>query len=60
MNNNKNLDEGWPDDPANAQDPILQKVDPTRRQTLIARRRGDTLTWDIILQGENETVFFDV
>jgi protocatechuate 3,4-dioxygenase alpha subunit len=43
---------------ANRADPALDLVDPTRRQTLIARRDGDVLTFDIHLQGDMETVFF--
>jgi protocatechuate 3,4-dioxygenase alpha subunit len=49
----------FPDDPANAGDPILALVPAERRSTLIARRSGDTLEWNIVLQGNNETVFFD-
>ncbi|MFV0298771.1 MAG: protocatechuate 3,4-dioxygenase subunit alpha [Hyphomicrobiaceae bacterium] len=45
---------------ANASDPVLASVPEERRQTLIARRSGQTYTLDIRLQGENETVFFDV
>ncbi|HEY7484724.1 MAG TPA: protocatechuate 3,4-dioxygenase subunit alpha [Streptosporangiaceae bacterium] len=46
---------------ANAADPALTAVDPERRGTLIAHKDGDdTLRFDIRLQGENETVFFDV
>ncbi|MDQ0317676.1 protocatechuate 3,4-dioxygenase subunit alpha [Amorphus orientalis] len=52
------------DEEANAQDPILQLVPPPRRDTLMAARKdgGGTPTYaiDIRLQGENETVFFDV
>jgi glutamate/aspartate transport system permease protein len=50
----------FPDDPANGDDAILALVPAERRQTLIARRAGDgTLEWNIVLQGKNETVFFD-
>ncbi len=45
-----------------AADPVLQLVPEHRRSTLIARPLTDdgvTLTWDIELQGERETVFFD-
>ncbi|HAP88880.1 MAG TPA: protocatechuate 3,4-dioxygenase subunit alpha [Arthrobacter bacterium] len=43
-----------------AKDPLLSSLDADRRQTLIARRDADGgLTWDIRLQGENETVFLD-
>ncbi|WP_158914965.1 protocatechuate 3,4-dioxygenase subunit alpha [Caulobacter sp. S45] len=49
------------DEPANAEDPILELVPTDRRQTLIARRTSDgTYRFDIVLQGENETVFFDI
>ena len=48
------------DDPANVEDPILALVPAERRQTLIARRASDgKLEWNIVLQGRNETVFFD-
>lgn len=49
----------FPDDPANADDPILARVPAERRGTLIARRRGDVLEWNLVLQGRDETVFFD-
>ena len=49
----------FPDDPANAEDPILALVPAERRSTLIARRKADVLEWNVILQGKNETVFFD-
>lgn len=44
----------------NATDPILQSVAPERRQTLLAKpsTAGNTLVFDICLQGSNETVFF--
>jgi protocatechuate 3,4-dioxygenase alpha subunit len=46
---------------ANASDPVLALIDPPqRRDTLIARRDGDNFRFDIRLQGEGETVFFDV
>jgi protocatechuate 3,4-dioxygenase, alpha subunit len=50
------------DEPANAADPILGRIEePARRETLIARRLTGTseYRWDISMQGENETVFFD-
>ena len=50
----------FPDDAANAEDPILALVPAERRQTLVARRAADgSLEWNIVLQGKNETVFFD-
>ena len=48
---------------ANAADPILALVPAERRATLIAaREQGDVLTYrfDVHLQGDRETVFFDV
>jgi protocatechuate 3,4-dioxygenase alpha subunit len=50
---------------ANAEDPVLRLIEPAeRRQTLMATReeRGDEVVYrfDIRLQGEPETVFFDV
>jgi protocatechuate 3,4-dioxygenase alpha subunit len=50
----------FPDDPANAEDPILALVPAERRSTMIARRAAEgTLEWNAVLQGKNETVFFD-
>jgi protocatechuate 3,4-dioxygenase alpha subunit len=51
--------------PLNAEDPVLNIIDPpSRRETLIARREDrsgmPTYVFDIHLQGERETVFFDV
>lgn len=50
---------------ANAKDFVLNRIpDPKRRATLIARKAEDepvpTYRLDICLQGDNETVFFDV
>jgi protocatechuate 3,4-dioxygenase alpha subunit len=50
---------------ANAQDPVLNIIEqPERRKTLIASRSNrdgaKIYTFDIHLQGEQETVFFDV
>ncbi len=52
----------FPDDPANAEDFALHVVEPARRETLIARKspqRENLLEWNVVLQGPNETVFFD-
>jgi protocatechuate 3,4-dioxygenase alpha subunit len=52
----------FPDDPANAEDPVLKLVPAERRATLIARRSpGDrsALEWNVRVQGQDETVFFD-
>jgi protocatechuate 3,4-dioxygenase, alpha subunit len=49
------------DEPANSDDPILDLVPAGRRHTLIARHTGDGhYVFDIVMQGPNETVFFDV
>jgi len=50
----------FPDETAaNAEDPILKLVPPARRGTLILKQKGKALEWNIVLQGKNETVFFD-
>lgn len=43
-----------------ADDLILNLVPAERRKTLIAARDGNRFTLDIVLQGANETVFFDI
>jgi protocatechuate 3,4-dioxygenase alpha subunit len=48
----------FPDEPATETDPILAGVGPARRQTLVARLGNDGYVFDIVLQGEHETVFF--
>lgn len=49
---------------ANAKDPVLQSVPAERRDTLIAKReeRGGRVIYrfDIRMQGDHETVFFDL
>lgn len=47
---------------ANADDPILTRLEhQVRVPTLIGKKTGDAeYTFDIVLQGENETVFFDI
>jgi protocatechuate 3,4-dioxygenase, alpha subunit len=49
----------FPDEAANADDPILKLVPPARRATLIAKKNAAMLEWNVILQGADETVFFD-
>lgn len=48
----------------NTQDPVFAGLDPVRRQTLVAQRcelpGGVVYRWDIRLQGEGETIFFDL
>jgi protocatechuate 3,4-dioxygenase alpha subunit len=54
------------DEPANAVDPLLERIPADRRDTLVARRgeepRDGVLTYrfDVVLQGANETVFLDL
>jgi len=46
----------------NAADPVLGLVEPARRATLVARAdpvHPAALSWDVVLQGAHETVFFD-
>ena len=53
----------FPDEPSNAADPILKLVPAERRATLIAKKTGGrdgVLEWNVVIQGDNETVFFDV
>lgn len=49
---------------ANATDPVLSSVPEERRETLIAQRnetpKGVVYRFDIHMQGDRETVFFDV
>jgi len=45
---------------ANTRDRVLGRVDPERRETLIALTEGSVLRFDIRLQGESETVFFQL
>lgn len=45
---------------ANGEDPILARIEHRIRvPTLIAERKGDIYVFDVHLQGEKETVFFD-
>ena len=49
-----------PDEASNSQDAVLQGVPAERRATLVAKAAGkNELSWDVALQGDNETVFFD-
>ena len=48
---------------ANTNDPIVKLVPAERRQTLIAQRENGgagRFEWNVHLQGDDETVFFDV
>jgi len=47
------------DEEAISSDPLLQEVPAERRGTLVAQAQGPSAYgWNIILQGQNETVFF--
>jgi protocatechuate 3,4-dioxygenase, alpha subunit len=39
-------------------DAVLASIDPRRRHTLVAKRDGEVLRFDVHLQGPDETVFF--
>ncbi|QGA58429.1 protocatechuate 3,4-dioxygenase subunit alpha [Brucella sp. 2280] len=46
---------------ANTEDPVLARIEHRMRvPTLIGQREGDVYHFDIHLQGEKETVFFDI
>lgn len=50
----------FPDEPSNTDDYVLRRVPPERRNTLIARQVAPgKLQWNVVLQGDAETVFFD-
>ncbi len=52
------------DEPSNASDPVLLCVPENRRATLLAARQQEGASvvyrFDIVLQGEGETVFFNI
>lgn len=53
----------FPDEAANGGDFILNLVESARRGTLVANNvagQSGTLEWNVILQGHDETVFFDI
>jgi protocatechuate 3,4-dioxygenase, alpha subunit len=45
---------------ANAADPVLSAVPDAARATLVAAATGEGYRFDVVLQGEHETAFFDV
>jgi protocatechuate 3,4-dioxygenase alpha subunit len=52
----------FPDVAANNSDLVLNLVEPARRPTLIAKKvqeRDALFQWNVVLQGSEETVFFD-
>jgi protocatechuate 3,4-dioxygenase, alpha subunit len=53
----------FPEEAGNANDFVLNLVEPARRGTLMARRasgQSGAFEWNVILQGDEETVFFDI
>jgi len=50
----------FPDEPSNADDPVLTSIPEPARGTLVAVLAEDGYRFDIRLQGEHETVFFSV
>ena len=44
----------------NESDPVLASVEPERRAALVAREEGGALRFDIHMQGDRETPFFDL
>jgi protocatechuate 3,4-dioxygenase, alpha subunit len=51
------------DEPGNANDPVFRSIESRRQESLLAK--GDPVQphryeWNVYLQGENETVFFDL
>jgi len=52
----------FPDEGGNSEDYVLKLVEPERRGTLIAKKTAGpgSLEWNVVLQGDGETVFFDV
>jgi len=51
----------FPNEPANDHDPVMSLVAGPRRATLIARAGSSSrlVEWDVRLQGDHETVFFE-
>jgi protocatechuate 3,4-dioxygenase alpha subunit len=48
----------FPDEAANATDPVLAGLPEEQRARLVARRDGDGLRFDVRMQGEDQTPFF--
>lgn len=50
------------DEPGNAADPVLGAIPAERRGTLVAQledRETSSYRWNVVLQGQDETVFFE-
>jgi protocatechuate 3,4-dioxygenase alpha subunit len=53
----------FPEEPLNESDFVLRRVEAERRETLMAKPvdgRKELREWNVILQGTDETVFFDL
>jgi protocatechuate 3,4-dioxygenase alpha subunit len=52
----------FPDESGNSEDYVLNLVEPERLGTLIAKKTATpgSLEWNVVLQGDGETLFFDV
>ena len=50
----------FPDHPSNALDPVLSSVPSPSQSTMLARRTDDGYTFDIRLQGDGATAFFEL
>jgi protocatechuate 3,4-dioxygenase alpha subunit len=50
----------FPDHPSNALDPVLSSVPSPSQATMLARRTDDGYTFDIRLQGDGATAFFEL
>ena len=48
------------DEVKNATDEVLSRIDNARRETLIAQKKENYYLFDIYMQGNRETVFFDI
>jgi protocatechuate 3,4-dioxygenase alpha subunit len=51
------------DEAGNADDPVFNSIEPRRRDSLLAKAdpaQPCRYQWNVFLQGENETVFFDL
>lgn len=50
----------FPDEAANMHDPVLSSIPEPERSTMVARKSDDGYHFDIRLQGEGQTAFFDL
>ena len=48
------------DEVKNATDEVLSRIDNARKETLIAQKKENYYLFDIYMQGDKETVFFDI